>query len=76
LAATEFGTPGSPPSGGMKKLALASRRLTSPRSYSWTSPRPGTGQPPEFWDILAELHLQGVTILVSTPMDYAERVRV
>jgi ABC-2 type transport system ATP-binding protein len=64
-------------SGGMqKKLALACTLLHQPEIIFLDEPT--TGVDPisrrEFWDILAELHLEGVTILLSTPyMDEAER---
>jgi ABC-2 type transport system ATP-binding protein len=64
-------------SGGMqKKLALACTLLHQPEILLLDEPT--TGVDPisrrEFWDILAELHLQGTTILVSTPyMDEADR---
>jgi ABC-2 type transport system ATP-binding protein len=75
---TEFKTRrGSKLSGGMqKKLALASTLIHEPEILYLDEPT--TGVDPvsrrEFWDILTELHLQGVTIVVSTPyMDEAER---
>jgi ABC-2 type transport system ATP-binding protein len=64
-------------SGGMqKKLALACTLIHEPGILYLDEPT--TGVDPvsrrEFWDILTELHLQGVTIVVSTPyMDEAER---
>jgi ABC-2 type transport system ATP-binding protein len=64
-------------SGGMqKKLALACTLIHSPQVIFLDEPT--TGVDPisrrEFWDILGNLHVAGVTIFVSTPyMDEAER---
>jgi ABC-2 type transport system ATP-binding protein len=64
-------------SGGMKKkLALASTLLHRPPILLLDEPT--TGVDPisrrEFWNILNELHIQGSTIVVSTPyMDEADR---
>jgi ABC-2 type transport system ATP-binding protein len=64
-------------SGGMqKKLALACALIHSPDMIFLDEPT--TGVDPvsrrEFWDILTELHLGGVTLFISTPyMDEAER---
>jgi ABC-2 type transport system ATP-binding protein len=64
-------------SGGMqKKLALACTLMHQPKILLLDEPT--TGVDPisrrEFWDILADLHLGGATIVVSTPyMDEAER---
>jgi len=64
-------------SGGMqKKLALACTLIHQPEILLLDEPT--TGVDPvsrrEFWNILAELHLRGTTIIVSTPyMDEADR---
>lgn len=64
-------------SGGMqKKLALAATLMHRPRVLLLDEPT--TGVDPvsrrEFWDLLTEVHLQGVTIIISTPyLDEAER---
>ncbi len=64
-------------SGGMqKKLALACALIHAPQVILLDEPT--TGVDPisrrEFWDILSSLHVQGATIIVSTPyMDEAER---
>ena len=64
-------------SGGMqKKLALACTLIHRPEILLLDEPT--TGVDPvsrrEFWDILTNLHLEGTTILVSTPyMDEADR---
>ena len=64
-------------SGGMqKKLALACTLIHQPDILLLDEPT--TGVDPiarrEFWNILTELHLQGTTIVVSTPyMDEADR---
>jgi len=59
-----------------KKLALACTLIHKPQVLFLDEPT--TGVDPisrrEFWDILSELHLEGVTLFVSTPyMDEAER---
>jgi ABC-2 type transport system ATP-binding protein len=64
-------------SGGMqKKLALATTLMHQPRVLLLDEPT--TGVDPvsrrEFWDLLTNVHLDGVTIVVSTPyLDEAER---
>jgi ABC-2 type transport system ATP-binding protein len=64
-------------SGGMqKKLALACTLIHTPEILLLDEPT--TGVDPisrrEFWNILTELHIQGTTIIISTPyMDEADR---
>ncbi len=64
-------------SGGMqKKLALAATLMHRPRVLLLDEPT--TGVDPvsrrEFWDLLTEVHLEGVTIIITTPyLDEAER---
>lgn len=64
-------------SGGMqKKLALAATLMHRPRVLLLDEPT--TGVDPvsrrEFWDLLTNVHLEGVTIVVTTPyLDEAER---
>jgi ABC-2 type transport system ATP-binding protein len=64
-------------SGGMqKKLALAAALMHRPRVLLLDEPT--TGVDPisrrEFWDLLTEIHLEGVTIVIATPyLDEAER---
>ncbi|WP_376792488.1 ABC transporter ATP-binding protein [Thermoflexus sp.] len=64
-------------SGGMqKKLALIGAMVHRPRLLLLDEPT--TGVDPvsrrELWDLLSEFHLQGVTIIVTTPyLDEAER---
>ena len=64
-------------SGGMqKKLALACTLIHTPEIIFLDEPT--TGVDPvsrrEFWGILTELHLEGITLVISTPyMDEAER---
>ncbi|KAA3647281.1 MAG: ABC transporter ATP-binding protein [Chloroflexi bacterium] len=64
-------------SGGMqKKLALACTLIHEPQILLLDEPT--TGVDPvsrrEFWNILTELHINGTTIIVSTPyMDEADR---
>jgi len=64
-------------SGGMKKkLALACTLIHDPPILLLDEPT--TGVDPvsrrEFWDILTELHIDGTTVVVSTPyMDEADR---
>ncbi len=64
-------------SGGMqKKLALAAALMHRPRLLLLDEPT--TGVDPisrrEFWDLLTEIHLEGVTIVIATPyLDEAER---
>ncbi len=64
-------------SGGMqKKLALAATLMHRPRVLLLDEPT--TGVDPvsrrEFWDLLTNIHLEGETIVISTPyLDEAER---
>ncbi len=64
-------------SGGMqKKLALAASLMHRPRVLLLDEPT--TGVDPvsrrEFWDLITQLHLEGVTVVISTPyLDEAER---
>ncbi len=59
-----------------KKLALAATLMHHPRVLLLDEPT--TGVDPvsrrEFWDLLTEVHLEGVTIVITTPyLDEAER---
>ena len=71
------GRPAEHLSGGMKKkLALACALVHHPRLLLLDEPTNGVDPVSrrEFWNILTELHLEGVTILATTPyMDEAER---
>ncbi len=64
-------------SGGMqKKLALGASLMHRPRVLLLDEPT--TGVDPvsrrEFWDLLTQVHLDGVTIIITTPyLDEAER---
>lgn len=64
-------------SGGMqKKLALAATLMHQPQVLLLDEPT--TGVDPvsrrEFWDLLTQVHLEGVTMIISTPyLDEAER---
>ncbi len=64
-------------SGGMqKKLALAATLMHHPRVLLLDEPT--TGVDPvsrrEFWDLISQVHLDGVTIVITTPyLDEAER---
>ena len=64
-------------SGGMqKKLALAATLMHRPRVLLLDEPT--TGVDPvsrrEFWDLITQVHLEGATIVISTPyLDEAER---
>ncbi len=64
-------------SGGMqKKLALACTLIHRPQVLFLDEPTTGVDPASrrEFWDILTDLHLEGITIVVSTPyMDEADR---
>ena len=64
-------------SGGMqKKLALACTLIHQPKLLLLDEPTNGVDpiSRREFWDILNDLHLDGTTIMVSTPyMDEADR---
>lgn len=64
-------------SGGMKKkLGLACALIHHPRILFLDEPTNGVDpiSRREFWDILSDLHIDGVTILISTAyMDEAER---
>ncbi len=64
-------------SGGMqKKLALAASLMHRPRVLLLDEPTTGVDPISRrgFWDLLTEVHLQGVTIVIATPyLDEAER---
>jgi ABC-2 type transport system ATP-binding protein len=68
---------GGAPFGGMqRKLALACVLIHTPDLIFLAAPT--TGVDPvsrrEFWEILSQLHVQGITLVVSTPyMDEAEQ---